>query len=115
MNLKNKFQIAIISLIICLSVSITSCKKDESATPGNGEVLIQSMSFSPSSITITAGETVKWTNNDAMTHTVTSNDGLFESGDLANGSSFSKKFPDKGTFNYHCTYHVGMTGTVIVN
>jgi plastocyanin len=58
---------------------------------------------------------VKWTNNDAIAHTVTSNTGAFDSGNMAAGATYSYTFSTAGTYNYHCTYHSGMTGTVMVN
>jgi plastocyanin len=73
------------------------------------------MAFTPGSLSVSVGTTVKWTNNDGVTHTVTANDGSsFDSGPIAAGASFSFKFMTAGTFNYHCTIHSGMTGTIVV-
>jgi len=67
---------------------------------------------------------VTWTNNDAVGHTVTSGsstgtvaspDGLFDSGDIAPGETFSYTFTEAGTFDYFCTPHPWMMGTVIVS
>jgi plastocyanin len=82
-------------------------------TQGNA-VSIQNMAFSPATITVSVGTTVTWTNNDATIHTVTSNTGLFESGQLSKGSHFSHTFSTAGTFAYHCSIHPEMTGTVKV-
>jgi len=76
-------------------------------------------SFSPQTITIAPGETVTWTNNGTMQHTVTADDGSYDSGSLNPGASFSHTFTSAGTFPYHCTFHgaaggVGMSGTIIV-
>jgi plastocyanin len=106
-----------LSLILAL---VNSCSKSSSnepvvTPPASNTVTIQSMAFSPSTITITAGATVKWTNNDAIAHTVTSNTGAFDSGNMAAGATYSYTFSTAGTYNYHCTYHSGMTGTVMVN
>jgi plastocyanin len=72
--------------------------------------------FTMQSITISPGDTVTWTNNSGTTHTSTSNSGVWDSGDIVTGSSFSQVFTTTGTFPYHCKYHVnlGMTGTIIV-
>lgn len=83
--------------------------------PGANEVWIQDMAFNPSSITVTAGTTVKWTNKDAVTHNVTSTTQVFSSGDMGNGATFTFQFNTAGTFPYTCTIHPTMTGTVIVN
>jgi plastocyanin len=79
-------------------------------------VSIQGMAFIPASITIAVNTTVTWTNNDAVTHTVTSDTPLFNSGNMAgNGSgTFSFTFTSAGTFPYHCSIHPDMTATVIV-
>jgi plastocyanin len=72
------------------------------------------MSFTPASITVSPGTTVKWNNNDNMTHTVTGDDNSFDSGNISAGSSFSRMFSVAGTYTYHCTIHPSMTGTVVV-
>jgi hypothetical protein len=72
------------------------------------------MSFVPQAATINPGTTVTWTNNDSVTHTVTSDSGIFNSGSLAPGQSFSFTFPSAGTFTYHCTIHPYMTGSIVV-
>lgn len=70
--------------------------------------------FSPTTLTVTVGTTVTWTNTGQVDHTVTANGGAFASGTLSPGASFSFTFRTAGTFAYHCTIHPFMTGTVIV-
>jgi plastocyanin len=78
-------------------------------------VNISGLAFSPASVSVTAGGTVTWTNNDAgIPHTVTADNGSFDSGNLTTGQSFSQTFNAAGTFAYHCTIHPQMTGTVVV-
>jgi len=79
-------------------------------------VTIQNFAFSPASITIKKGTTVTWTNKDSATHTVTESDSSTgpDSGDLANGKSYSFTYNQTGTFSYHCSIHPNMTGTVKV-
>jgi plastocyanin len=84
-------------------------------TPGANEVYIESSAFNPETITVAANTTITWTNKDAITHTVTSNTGVFSSGTLAKNATFSFKFTTPGTYPYHCTIHTAMTATVIVN
>ena len=83
--------------------------------PGTNEVWIQGMVFSPASITVAAGTTITWTNKDGVAHTVTSDTGLFDSGSMSNGATFSPTFSTAGTFPYHCSVHPGMKATVAVN
>lgn len=61
-----------------------------------------------------AGTKVTWTNNDGAPHTVTSDSGAFGSQTLNQGNTFSFTFTSAGTFPYHCAFHPGMKGTVIV-
>ena len=85
-----------------------------SSGPTTHYIDIVNFAFSPSSITINVGDTIIWTNNDAASHTVTSDDGLFNSGGISQSSTWSYTFNSSGTFGYHCAPHPGMTGTVIV-
>jgi nitrite reductase (NO-forming) len=79
--------------------------------------------YTPPVITVEAGTTVTWTNEDAIVHTVTSGtasdtagtfDGTFDSGDMAEGDTFSFTFDEPGEFPYFCIPHPWMQGTVIV-
>jgi plastocyanin len=77
-------------------------------------VIIQNSIFTPSSLTVKQGTRVIWQNQDGMDHTVTSNNGLFDSGNIRNKGSFSYKFTDMGTYQYHCRLHPQMQGSIIV-
>lgn len=77
-------------------------------------VEIVDFAFSPATLTITAGDTVTWTNGDGVVHTATSPAGTFDSGDLAMGESYSFTFTEPGTLDYLCTPHPSMTGRIIV-
>jgi plastocyanin len=77
-------------------------------------VSIIEFSFQPAAINIAANDTVTWTNTGTTSHTVTSDTGLFDSGAIAPGASFSLMFIDGGTYGYHCSIHPTMTGTITV-
>jgi plastocyanin len=81
---------------------------------GAGAVRIAGFAFAPNSSDVKMGDPVKWTNQDGATHTVTADDGAFDSGNLAGGKSFSFTFDKAGTFAYHCNIHQSMTGKVVV-
>lgn len=85
----------------------------KSAT-GAQSVAIRDQSFNPPTLEIPAGTSVNWTNLDATPHTVTSDDGTFDSGSLATHESFSYRFDTSGTYSYHCADHPEMTGTITV-
>ena len=72
--------------------------------------------YSPSTITVVIGvnNTVSWTNNDIVPHTVTADDGSFSSGNMNPGDTFAWTFTTPGTYAYKCSYHEWMTATVIV-
>ncbi len=83
-----------------------------SAGAADPAVSIAGFAFHPGTITIQAGDTVTWTNNDGATHTATGSG--FDTGNISGGSSKSLTFDTAGTFAYHCSIHSSMTGTVIV-
>ena len=60
------------------------------------------------------GTMVRWTNYGHHMHTVTSDNGLWDSGEFSHGHSFSYTFNQPGTYYYHCRFHRDMRGTVIV-
>lgn len=82
--------------------------------PSSASVSIPAHSFSPASVTIAAGGTVRWTNSDRDSHTVTADNGSFDSGILASGGTFSHTFRSGGTFTYHCDIHPDMRATITV-
>jgi plastocyanin len=77
-------------------------------------VAISGFAFDPPSLTVKVGTTVKWTNQDSAPHTVASDGGDWESGQLSQGNSFTRTFDQAGTFAYHCSVHPAMKGTVVV-
>ena len=79
------------------------------ADPNNDEA------FVPPEISVSSeGNIVSWTNDDSIEHTVTSDDGSFDSGPIAPGDTFDNTFDSPGEFGYHCSIHPFMTGVVIV-
>ena len=82
--------------------------------PGT-QVTMKDIKFNPGTVTIKAGGKVTWTNDDSVGHDVTGDD--FESGSpggIDGGSTFSHTFKKAGTYNYVCSVHPGMEGTVKV-
>jgi plastocyanin len=87
--------------------------------PGNSTVVkivanAGSNSFSPNPVEVKVGETVTWVNDDSARHTVTSKDGIFDSGIMGKGQSFSYTFDKAGEYPYFCEPHPNMVGTVVV-
>jgi plastocyanin len=77
-------------------------------------VSIQDYAFVAPSITIAPGTTVVWTNKDDDPHTVTADDGSFDSKGLGQGDSYAHVFATAGRYPYHCAAHPFMKGVVIV-
>jgi plastocyanin len=83
------------------------------AQPGFA-VQVVDFSFEPATLTVPLGATVTWTNAGNRRHTVTADDGSFDSGRLDPGEQFSQTFDQPGTFTYHCGFHPEMTGAIVV-
>lgn len=87
----------------------------EAPAAAEAPVDIRDFAFSPNPIEIAAGDTVTWTNQDAVPHTATGEDReVLQSGTIAPGASFSQVFPEVGEFGYFCEFHPNMTGTIVV-
>lgn len=84
------------------------------AAPAGTSVRMTGSRFEPETITIAAGQTVRWFNDDTAPHTVTAIDRSWDSGDLSPGGSFERRFDTPGTYGYVCRYHPLMTGKVQV-
>jgi len=117
-----------LSVFMVLSVILAACSTTapaaSSATveskPGavsasdSANVEMKGFAFSPKELTVKVGTKVTWTNMDSAGHDVKATDGSWGSGTLTNGQTFSMVFDKEGTYAYVCTFHPGMTGTIIV-
>jgi plastocyanin len=97
-----------------LAAAVAALALPASSSAATLTVAAQFQDFGPGQLDILPGETVEWNNVSERTHTVTADDGSFDSGDFTPGSKFDVSFADAGTFAYHCTKHAGMTGEVDV-
>ncbi len=122
--------------VLVLAIALSACGSDanepssDSASSANGASMVnlRLIAFKPENITVPAGSTVTWKNEDGTDHTVTSGtvaqqgggatanpDGKFESGTLSGGGQFSFTFGSPGTFAYFCKLHPAtMRGQVTV-
>jgi len=78
-------------------------------------ITITDAGFHPAQLNVGADDTVVWKNDGQQRHTVTEKDGLFNSGPLAPGQTFSFTFNKTGVFSYHDAEHAGLTGQVDVD
>ncbi len=118
------------ALLLLLAAGLlgAGCSKSSSSNPmappvpvnGGGTTLqVLGMnganSFSPNPGSVTAGMTVAWHNNDVITHTATADNGSFDTGPIAPGTTSAPiTMSTAGTFGYHCSIHPTMTGTLNV-
>jgi plastocyanin len=90
------------------------------AQEADATVSMQIVSFVPTTIHVGPGGTVLWTNDSPLAHTVTADDGSFDSGNIDPGESFIWTFDAPGTYQYFCQPHgaaglKGMSATIIVD
>lgn len=92
-----------------------SATASQAAAAGGSAITIQNFAFAPASLTVKAGTTVTWTNNDSPNHSVKWADGTAGSNPLPTGSSYTRTFATPGTYAYVCGIHASMHGTIVVN
>ena len=104
--------LAALSLVALLLLAPTAGAQGKTMT-----VNIKDFAFNPPNITVAPGTTVTWVNNDQAPHTTTATNpaGVFDSGTLQPGQSYSFTFNKPGTYAYHCAIHPYMTGAVTVS
>ena len=78
------------------------------------DVKSDNFTMNPQTITVAAGTEVRWTNADDIPHTVVSEDHTFKSKVLDTDDRFAYRFDKTGTYNYFCSIHPKMTGTIVV-
>jgi plastocyanin len=88
---------------------------DEAKQPrANVDVQMKNIQFNPKNITVSPGDEVTWRNQDTAQHDARADDGSFETPLLEKGETAKVPFNDEGTFDYFCSVHPTMTGTVVV-
>lgn len=85
-----------------------------SVAPDVGGIAIVDLAFEPPVLAVPVGTTVRWVNQGVAIHTATAFDGSFDSGFLATGDAFERRFDAAGTFEYLCALHPAMVGSIVV-
>jgi plastocyanin len=94
---------------------LSGCTQQQSTNNKSNTITIKDYFFDPPSLNVTKGTTVTWTNQGSAQHTVVSDtEGIFTSGQISNGQSFTYTFNTTGTFDFHCGNHPSMKGKIIV-
>jgi plastocyanin len=108
--------LAIGAAVVTMTARVgTSAPAGQSNPPAKTvAIAIDNFKFGIVSIDVALGTTVTWTNRDDVPHTVVSVKKLFKSPPLDTDEKFSYTFNEAGTFEYYCSLHPRMTGTVVV-
>lgn len=123
---KKMMLIIIIVAVILIGAIVFGFIDNSKATPANNAnpqtqtppatssnaVSISNFSFSPATLTIKAGQTVMWQNNDSVPHSVVGS--VFKSSTIKQGEGFGFTFSQPGEYNYNCGLHPSMQGKIIV-
>lgn len=99
---------------IALALAVPAFAATALGGPRHWRVQVRGFAFDPETITISAGDTVAWTNADLAPHTATAADGGWDTGSLDSGVSGQVRFDAAGDHRYACAYHPHMTGRVVV-
>ena len=95
-------------------VDLATGRAATGSVEGGAKVSIVNFAFTPAEITIAPGERVAWSNDDGAPHGLAYDDGAKGTDLLLPGATFSRRFDQPGTYDYHCAVHPYMTGRVIV-
>ena len=94
--------------------SASATTADSPAPQGGTAVAITDFKFNPATLTVPVGSTVTWTNQDEEPHTIAAKDGSFHSPGMDTHGTYSFTFTTPGSYDYICSIHPFMTGTVVV-
>ena len=114
MKRSDLIRIAAALLVLSASVLLGSQRGEAQKSASETGVAIDNFSFSPATVTVAVGTTVRWTNRDDIPHTVVSEDKAFKSKALDTEDQFTYTFTKAGTYSYFCSLHPKMTGKVVV-
>ena len=137
--MNSRLTLRLLALVAALILGLAACSSDDSSSGdapaddeaaeadtggddgggvGAGEVSIENIAYGTDNLTVAAGDTVTWTNLDAVPHTVSSADGSpleFDSETFLQDESFNLVFEEAGTYEYFCMIHPdAMMATVTV-
>ncbi len=100
--------------LLPLSALLLAAALPHPARAESQALTMEGMKILPATVTVKRGERLTWTNKDVVPHTATAK-GVFDSGAIAPGKSWSHAAPGKaGTYDYVCTFHPGMKATLVV-
>lgn len=109
------FALVVLVLPVTLAISVLTTGASQAQSDQTPTVTISNFAYSPEPITITKGQSIRFVNNDDVGHTVTAEDGSFDSKMLDKNKAWTHRFDKAGTYKYYCTVHPSMHGTINVS
>ena len=131
-NKQKYLSLSLFAALTCVIVTASGCGDDTNNTPtgaptapGTTETVVTiapgavgkgPAAYGTNPLMISPGTTVQWVNQDSVEHTATSDSGVFDSGTLTTGETYTFKFDNPGTYPYHCEIHgaASMSGVIQV-
>lgn len=116
MNFRNRVLgwICVLALTFCASTFFSDVAGAQKQAPQKHTVVIHNFAFQPTDLAANVGDTIVWKNTDIVSHTVTAADGSFDSDEIKPGKSWKLVAKKAGTFQYSCSPHPNMHGTLTV-
>ncbi len=111
-NLTRRDTLRLGAALAALPLTATIARADGHATAHT--VVIKDFAFTPKNIEIKAGDSITWVNEDNMRHSATDLNGAFDTGLLDQGQEATLTFAGAGKFEYRCTPHANMRGTITI-
>jgi plastocyanin len=107
--------VALVTVVVTLDTTADDTGAAATGTgtrAGGTAITIKDFQFSPDPIVVKAGDTITVTNDDGTAHTLTADDGKFDTGNLDGGARTTITVAAPGTYAYHCDIHNYMTGKI---
>lgn len=101
---------------VALAVAAAPSRPADDKAPDANVIVVkvQNLTLIPEVVTITVGQTVRWTNNDDRDYLLVARDQSFNSGNIRPKEKFDHKFKEAGSYEYGCAIHPRLIGTVVV-
>lgn len=106
--------VALLAAVGCADSGAAPQATDAQAGSGDAEVAMVGMAFEPDTVTVGVGQSVTWVNQDSVSHNAVADDGSWKTDIFGADGSATVTFDTPGTYQYVCTLHPNMKGTVIV-
>jgi plastocyanin len=103
-------RLAFATLLLLSTVVLAGCSSKPAVA---GDVAIHGLAYDPSTLSVPAGKSVRFTNHDSVEHSITSDSGGFDVDIDGGGNKGLVTMSTPGTYAYHCRYHPSMHGTLV--